>query len=47
VLTHAGADVLSRRGRLALDLARDGQLFVLGNAARHRSTPAGRSRKKR
>jgi len=30
VLTHAGADVLARRGRLAMDLARDGQLFGLG-----------------
>src|SRR5262245_7745646 len=30
VLTHAGADVLARRGRLAMELARDGQLFALG-----------------
>ena len=37
VLTHLGDDVLARRHRLALDTARDGQVFTLGRGGRRRT----------
>jgi ribonuclease BN (tRNA processing enzyme) len=39
VLTHAGADVLARRGKLALPLADDGQVFHLKPMAGRRRKP--------
>src|SRR5262249_44983682 len=43
VLTHVGADVLARARTLTIDLARDGQVFVLARKPKPASLPQSRT----